>query len=139
MKLLSRVRLCDLMDYSLPGSSVHGIFQARVLEWGAIAFSDAKINAYILVNSSAIICIQNLLCMLNSLGFIPRRGNAGSFGNSVLGTAKLFSTSFKFTQQCMWFQVKAQNKEKAMGPHSSTLAWKIPWTEEPGGLQSMGS
>ena len=27
----------------------------------------------------------------------------------------------------------------AMAPHSSTLAWKIPWTEEPGGLQSMGS
>ena len=31
--------LSDLMDCSLPGSSVHGIFQARVLEWGAIAFS----------------------------------------------------------------------------------------------------
>ena len=30
-------------------------------------------------------------------------------------------------------------KEKAMAPHSSTLAWKIPWMEEPGGLQSMGS
>ena len=29
--------------------------------------------------------------------------------------------------------------EKAMAPHSSTLAWKIPWTEEPGGLQSTGS
>ena len=29
--------------------------------------------------------------------------------------------------------------EKAMAPHSSTLAWKIPWMEEPGGLQSMGS
>ena len=29
--------------------------------------------------------------------------------------------------------------EKAMTPHSSTLAWKIPWTEEPGGLQSTGS
>ena len=28
---------------------------------------------------------------------------------------------------------------KAMAPHSSTLAWKIPWTEEPGRLQSMGS
>ena len=28
--------------------------------------------------------------------------------------------------------------EKAMAPHSSTLAWKIPWTEEPGGLQSTG-
>ena len=29
-------------------------------------------------------------------------------------------------------------KEKAMAPHSSTLAWKIPWMEEPGGLRSMG-
>jgi len=29
--------------------------------------------------------------------------------------------------------------EKAMAPLSSTLAWKIPWMEEPGGLQSMGS
>ena len=29
-------------------------------------------------------------------------------------------------------------REKAMAPHSSTLAWKISWTEEPGGLQSMG-
>ena len=28
--------------------------------------------------------------------------------------------------------------KKAMAPHSSTLAWKIPWTEEPGGLHSMG-
>ena len=33
----------DPMDCSLPGSSVHGIFQARVLEWGAIAFS-AQMN-----------------------------------------------------------------------------------------------
>ena len=32
--------LSDPMDCSLPGSSIHGIFQARVLEWGAIAFSD---------------------------------------------------------------------------------------------------
>ena len=31
--------LCDPVDCSPPGSSVHGIFQARVLEWGAIAFS----------------------------------------------------------------------------------------------------
>ena len=39
--------LCDPMDCSLPGSSVHGIFQARVLEWGAIAFSDIYIYIYI--------------------------------------------------------------------------------------------
>ena len=36
---LSRVQLCDHMDCSLPGSSIHGIFQARVLEWISISFS----------------------------------------------------------------------------------------------------
>ena len=35
----------------------------------------------------------------------------------------------------LWFFVR----EKAVATHSSTLAWKIPWTEEPGRLQSMGS
>ena len=35
----SCLTLCDLMDCSLPGSSIHGIFQARVLEWVAISFS----------------------------------------------------------------------------------------------------
>ena len=39
MKSLSRVRLCDAMDCKLQGSSVHEIFQARVLEWVAISFS----------------------------------------------------------------------------------------------------
>ena len=34
---------------------------------------------------------------------------------------------------------KIMKSEKAMAPHSSTLAWKIPWTEEPVRLQSMGS
>ena len=37
--LQSYLTLCDPIDGSPPGSSVHGIFQARVLEWGAIAFS----------------------------------------------------------------------------------------------------
>ena len=36
----SCLTLSDPMDCSLPGSSVHGVFQARVLEWGAIAFFD---------------------------------------------------------------------------------------------------
>ena len=36
--------LRDPIDCSLPGSSVHGIFQARILEWGAIAFSEINVN-----------------------------------------------------------------------------------------------
>ena len=39
--------LSNPMDCSLPGSSVHGILQARVLEWGAIAFSEVYIYVYI--------------------------------------------------------------------------------------------
>ena len=35
----SCLTLCDPMDYSLPGSSAHGILQARILEWVAISFS----------------------------------------------------------------------------------------------------
>ena len=80
--------LSDPMDCSPPGFSIHGIFPARVLEWGSIAFS-----------------AQNL-----------------------------------------WDSVKAVLRgrfiailEKAMTTHSSTLAWKIPWTKEPVRLQSMGS
>ena len=42
------------------------------------------------------------------------------------------------TKIVLWHRVGHQS-EKAITPHSSTLAWKIPWTEEPGGLQSMGS
>ena len=47
----SCLTLCDPMDCSPPSSSVHGIFQARVLEWGAIAFS----NIWELLNYTEII------------------------------------------------------------------------------------
>ena len=40
--------------------------------------------------------------------------------------------------KCKYKYISYQS-EKAMAPHSSTLAWKIPWMEEPGELQSMGS
>ena len=39
---------------------------------------------------------------------------------------------------CLFGEEQEVFVEKAMAPHSSTLAWKIPWTEEPGGLESMG-
>ena len=40
---------------------------------------------------------------------------------------------------CLLCRSLCCKSEKAMAPHSSTLAWKIPWMEEPGGLQSLGS
>ena len=93
----SCLTLSDPMDCSLPGSSVHGIFQARALEWGTIAFSVHCVYRYI------IHCIK---CTSN------------------------------FFTLCI---VAYTSLEKAMAPHSSTLAWKIPWTEEPGRLRSIGS
>ena len=55
-------------------------------------------------------------------------------------------SSLCYTVGLCWIGLQELNKrflaikmEKAMAPHSSTLAWKIPWTEEPGRLQSMGS
>ena len=43
--------LCDPMDCSLPGSSIHGIFQARVLEWVAIQFSSVQFSRSVVSNS----------------------------------------------------------------------------------------
>ena len=43
----SCLTLCDLVDCSPPGSSIHGILQARILEWGAISFSN---NGVLLIN-----------------------------------------------------------------------------------------
>ena len=57
-----------------------------------------------------------------------------------LGVEKARSLQFAI---CLWGWISWQRLdmllEKAMAPHSSTFAWKIPWTEEPGRLQSMGS
>ena len=50
------------MDCSLPGSSIHGIFQARVLEWGAIAFS-----VYHLSHQHIVIVKNRLLLVWNSM------------------------------------------------------------------------
>ena len=91
--------LSDPMDCSLPGSSAHGIFQARVLEWVAIAFS-------------------NMLSRL-VIAFLPR-------ARVSIRRNKKKAFSYILTGE-------------GNGPYSSTLAWKIPWTEEPGRLQSMGS
>ena len=93
--------LSDPMDYSLPGCSIHGIFQARVLEWGAIAFSI-------------------LFCL-------PRH-------YSVNPQLTLVYFSFFSNKQLS----QEDPLEKKMATHSSTLAWKIPWTEQPVRLQSMG-
>ena len=55
--------------------------------------------------------------------------------------AYLFGVSIRYLSSnkvFLFIPLLMHYSEKAMVPHSSTLAWKIPWTEEPGRLQSMG-
>ena len=61
----------------------------------------------------------------------------------IVAFSNIFSweITFHFVLRCLWIFLSFYSAflEKAMAPHASTLAWKIPWTEEPGGLQSVGS
>ena len=57
--------LSDPMDHSFPGSSIHGIFQARVLEWGAIAFSKLSLCLHRKVEPSARTLGSILRCLFS--------------------------------------------------------------------------
>ena len=109
------------MDYSLPDFSVHGTSQARILEWVAIYFSRGPSQPR---HPTQVSCITG--------GFFI-----------------IWTTTEAHNCVCIYIQIMALEltniyalilaSEKAMASHSSTVAWKIPWTEEPGRLQSMGS
>jgi len=53
-------------------------------------------------------------------------------------TQERFNKDLEEIKKSQYIMNNAINKEKAMATHSSTLAWRIPWVEEPGRLQSMG-
>ena len=116
----SCLTLSDPMDCSLPGSSVHGILQAGVLEWGAIA----------LVHGLA-----NSRTRLSDFYFHFQR---------MLFVGLPWWLRWVKNLPAMWeTQIQSlsgeDTLEKGMATHSSVLAWRIPGTGEPGGLPSMGS
>ena len=98
--------------YSLPGSSVQGILQARKLAWIAIPFSRESSQPRDRIQVSC---------------------TAGRF-------LTIWATSdHNILSIYLLMKIGYSNRTMAMAPHSSTLAWKIPWMDEPGRLQSMGS
>ena len=60
----SCLTLSDLVDCSLPAASVHGIFQARILEWGAIAFSMTKLDSIL---KSRDITLLTKVCLMKAM------------------------------------------------------------------------
>ena len=87
-----------------------------------------------------------MLAFLSTWGFPSLLFSARSIVHAFTYISLTVFLSFAYTQsqsQCdilyIYVVVLSHLSEKAMAPHSSTFAWKIPWTEEPGRLQSMGS
>ena len=71
-----------------------------------------------------------------------RAGESKSWASGVIWVSKALRQHWKFevlTYRWESYIMRSTDEtEKAMAPHSSTFAWKIPWMEEPGGLQPMG-
>ena len=180
----SDTTLSDPMDCSPPGSSVHGIFQARVLEWGAIAFSEElprDVFIYIKIKKAN---YDDSLAVLQDLDFVtvtwspdncafsfqlfwvihgPHFGKHWFGYNGALTERPhwsypsrliVWSYVFEYGHHLPWASLVAQTVknppakwetwvqslgwedplEECMTTHSSILAWRIPWTEEPGRL-----
>ena len=93
--------LCDHMNCSLPGSSIHGTFEARILEWVAISFS---------------------------------RGSSWPRDQTQVSRIAGIRTTREAMQET-WVQSWGWENplDNRMATHSGILAYRIPWTEEPGG------
>ena len=129
--------LCDPMDRSPPGSSVHGISQARILYWVAMPSSRGSSQPE---DRTCISCTGRWFFTTEPLGkpnsfltfLILRKGFPG--GASGKEPACQCSRHETRVQSLGW----ENPLEEGTATHSSVLAWRIPWIEEPGGLQSMG-
>ena len=87
-------------------------------------------------------------CVIVLSGYPSRRGIAGSHGNSIFGFLRdsiLFFPGGSEVKVSAMRETRVRSlgwddpPEKEMATHSNILAWRIPWTVEPGGLQSTGS
>ena len=149
--------LCDPIDSSLPGSPVPGILQARTLEWVAISFSIAwkwkvKVKSFSRVRLLATPWTAAYQAP-PSMGFsrqeywsgVPLPSPTDKHMQTYFlrcGPASLVTQTVKNLPAMQGTQVRSLGRqdplEKDMATHSNALTWRVPWTEEPGGLQSMG-
>ena len=90
----------------------------------------AGVDSYFeyLVKGAILLQDKKLMAM-----FLGKEGGEGGLFLLVSPVEISFIYKLPIAPKCL------PTPEKAMAPHANTLAWKIPWMEEPGGLQSMGS
>ena len=126
------------MDCSLPGSSLHGTLQARILEWVAISFSRRSSPSR---DWTWVSCIAGRLFTVWATREATTLLKLNYFLRTVLASlvAQLVKNLPAMQEIQVWFLGWEDPLEKEMATHSSILAWRIPWTEGPCRLQSMGS
>ena len=143
--------LCNPIDGSPPGSPVPGILQARTLEWAAISFSNAwkwkvKVKSLSRVWLSATPWTAAYQAP-PSMGFSSQECWSGvplinkNVWAPSAGAVVAYQSKFWFYLETNFHMVNTLNsfaREKAMAPYSSTLAWKIPWMQEPVGCSPWG-
>ena len=118
--------ICDSMICSLPGSSVPEISQARIQEWVAISISRGSSRPR---DQTQVSCLAG--------GFFTTKPLRKPKIASLMAQRINHLPAMQETQvQSLGWE---DPLEKEMATHSSILAWRIPWTEEPGELQSTGS
>ena len=114
--------LSDPMDCSLPDSSVHGILQARILEWATMASSRGSSQPR---NQTCVSCSS---CITG--GFF-------STGEAHIYVYLCIHVYIQIYTWEIWRHIHIKSGAGNDKP-LSILAWKVPWTVEPGGLRSMG-
>ena len=117
---------------SPPGSSVHGILQARILEWVVISFSRGFPNPGVEPISSASPELAGRFFITEP----PEKPLLNKSASLVAQRLKRLPAIWETQVRSLGWE---DPLEKKMATHSSILAWRIPWMEEPGGLQSTGS
>ena len=128
------------MDCSPPGSSVHGISQARILEWVAMPSSRGSSQPKDQSHVSCVSCIAGGFFTHWVISeFKHSNKEIDSYQVKLEKIHCLIWVSLGKGNPQLFEQSYCSTLEKTMATHSSTLAWKIPWTEEPGRLQSMRS
>ena len=127
--------ICNPKDYSPPGFSVHGILHAGILEWVAIPFSRGFNNPRIEPGTPAF--------QADSLLFEPPGKKylvwfkSSEFLKTCVGGSAVKNLPAKSKRRRFHPCFRKIPLEKEMTPHPKILAWKIPWTEEPGGLHGV--
>ena len=128
----SYLTLCDPIDCSPPDSSVQGILQARILEWVVIPFSRGSSWPK---EWTQVSCIAGRFFTVRA----TQKGPCTSPQPVNLWTQEHTDRGRGSWVLILPLQTPSVILEKAMAPHSSTLAWRIPWMGEHGRLKSMGS